>query len=204
MNSYPREFKPSRILRKFFVTGFVIFTFGAYALHEHLVNPNGTSGDAPIGNSTTTQVLDLPHVTPTRFLRATPTPSAPRGTTRAAIPTQVLPTDVPPTDAPLPTNLPIAQRQYKDGVYMGNQVDVVYGYVRVKATVQNGKIADVTFLEFPQDRRTSQRINAVAVPYLQQEAMQAQSANVDIISGATLTSEGFIQSLQVALASAKS
>ena len=105
------------------------------------------------------------------------------------------PTDLPPTPVP-PTAAPVTQGQYKDGVYTGEQVDVIYGYVRVKATVQNGKIADVTFLEFPQNRRTSQRIDAVAVPYLQQEAMQAQEANVQRFSGATLTSEGFIQSLQ--------
>jgi uncharacterized protein with FMN-binding domain len=74
--------------------------------------------------------------------------------------------------------------------------------VQVQATVQNGKIADVQFLQYPSDRRTSQQINAFAMPYLQQEAIQAQSANVNIISGATLTSEGFAMSLQSALASA--
>jgi uncharacterized protein with FMN-binding domain len=58
-------------------------------------------------------------------------------------------------------------------------------------------------LLYPNDRRTSIRINATAVPDLQQEAIQAQSANVDIISGATLTSQAFVQSLQVALNSAK-
>ena len=74
--------------------------------------------------------------------------------------------------------------------------------MQVQATVQNGKIAQVQFLQYPTDRRTSQQINAIAVPDLQQEAIQAQSANVDIISGATLTSEGFQMSLQSALANA--
>jgi uncharacterized protein with FMN-binding domain len=72
----------------------------------------------------------------------------------------------------------------------------------VKAVIQNGQIASVKFLEFPSDRRTSQRINAVAVPYLTSEALQAQSANVDIISGATLTSQAFAESLQAALQNA--
>jgi uncharacterized protein with FMN-binding domain len=74
--------------------------------------------------------------------------------------------------------------------------------VQVQAKVQNGKITAVQFLQYPTDRRTSQQINAIAVPYLQQEAIQAQSANVDIVSGATLTSEGFQMSLQSALANA--
>jgi uncharacterized protein with FMN-binding domain len=109
---------------------------------------------------------------------------------------------VPPTEVP-PTDVPATQGQYKNGEYTGPQVDAFYGLVQVKAVVQNGQIASVDFLEFPQDRRTSQRINAVAVPYLKMEAVQAQSANVNIISGATLTSEAFMMSLQSALDSAK-
>ena len=92
---------------------------------------------------------------------------------------------------------------YKNGTYTGSQIDAYYGIVQVEAIVQNGKIADVQFLEYPNDRRTSQRINSIAMPYLQQEAVQAQSANVDLISGATLTSQAFIMSLQSALSSAK-
>jgi uncharacterized protein with FMN-binding domain len=75
--------------------------------------------------------------------------------------------------------------------------------VQVQATIKQGRLAAVQFLEYPNDRRTSIRINNIAVPYLQQEAIQAQSADVDIISGATLTSEAFVRSLQVALNSAK-
>jgi len=65
--------------------------------------------------------------------------------------------------------------------------------------VQGGKLTDVQFLDYPHDRRTSQRINQQADPWLIQEAIQAQSANVDIISGATLTSQAFAQSLYTAL-----
>ena len=96
----------------------------------------------------------------------------------------------------------VSAGQYKDGTYTGPRVDAYYGFVQVQADVQNGQLSNVKFLEFPSDRRTSQRINAVAVPDLTSEAIQAQSANVDIISGATLTSEAFAQSLQVALQSA--
>jgi uncharacterized protein with FMN-binding domain len=92
---------------------------------------------------------------------------------------------------------------YKNGTYKGPEIDAYYGLVQVQATIRSGKIANIQFLEFPSDRRTSVEINNIAVPYLQQEAIQAQSANVDIISGATLTSEAFMMSLQNALNSAK-
>ncbi len=97
----------------------------------------------------------------------------------------------------------MASSGLKDGTYTGSTVDVNWGYVQVQATIQGGKISNVQFLQYPSDRRTSVRINSFAVPYLQQEAIQAQSANVDIITGATLTSEGFQQSLQDALTQAR-
>jgi uncharacterized protein with FMN-binding domain len=74
--------------------------------------------------------------------------------------------------------------------------------VQVQVVIQNGKIADVKFLDYPHDRRTSQEINAQAMPWLTQEVIQAQSANINAISGATLTSQAFYTSLQAALASA--
>jgi uncharacterized protein with FMN-binding domain len=79
----------------------------------------------------------------------------------------------------------------------------VYGTVQVKAVIQNGRLTDVQFLSQPGDRRQSQYINAQATPILRQEAIQAQSANVQAISGATLTSQAFVQSLQSALSQAK-
>ena len=81
-------------------------------------------------------------------------------------------------------------------------MNAYYGLVQVQVVIQSGKIATVQFLQYPNDRRTSQQINAQVMPWLQQEAIQAQSANVNLISGATLTSEGFTNSLQAALQSA--
>lgn len=92
---------------------------------------------------------------------------------------------------------------YRDGQYTGGVVDAFYGNVQVKATVQNGKITDITFLDYPQDRNTSLEISNQAMPYLKQEAITAQSANVDIISGATQTSQAFIESLTSALSQAQ-
>lgn len=93
---------------------------------------------------------------------------------------------------------------YKNGSYVGSVADAVYGNIQVKVIISNGKIANVAFLQFPNDQDTSQQINQQADPQLAQEAIQAQSANVDIVSGATQSSQAFIQSMQGALAKAKS
>ena len=96
------------------------------------------------------------------------------------------------------------QGQYRDGVYKGATEDAYYGLVQVQANVQNGAIASVKVLQYPNDRRTSRYINSQALPMLQQEAIQAQSAQVDFVSGATLTSGAYVKSLRNALAQAKS
>jgi len=92
---------------------------------------------------------------------------------------------------------------FKDGQYTGDIVDAYYGNVQVKAIISGGKITDIQFLDYPRDRQQSNYINSQATPMLRTEAIQAQSANVDIISGATATSQAFIQSLGSALAKAK-
>jgi uncharacterized protein with FMN-binding domain len=116
----------------------------------------------------------------------------------------------PPTPAPAqasgssnpPAQSAQPQGQYKDGTYTGSVADAYYGYVQVQATISGGRIANVTFLQYPNTHSTSIMINQQAMPYLQQEAIQAQSASVNIVSGATDTSMAFQQSLQSALAQA--
>lgn len=91
-----------------------------------------------------------------------------------------------------------------DGNYVGNTVYAYYGYVKVEAIVQNGNLADVRVLEHPNDNGTSRYINSVALPYLVQEAVQSQNAQINLISGATFTSMAFVKSLGTALAKATS
>jgi uncharacterized protein with FMN-binding domain len=88
---------------------------------------------------------------------------------------------------------------YKNGTYTGSVADAFYGNVQVQVTISGGRISDVQFLQYPNDRRTSQMINSQAMPILKQEAIQAQSAQVSGVSGATATSGAFIQSLGNAL-----
>jgi uncharacterized protein with FMN-binding domain len=107
-----------------------------------------------------------------------------------------------PSATPVPV-VPTPMGLYSNGQFTGDSVDAFYGMVQVSVSIQNGEIANVQFLDYPHDRRTSQRINSIAMPYLVSEAIQAQSAYINIISGATLTSEAFAQSLQSALIKAK-
>jgi len=168
-------------IRKYFVSGFVLFTFAAYAIHEQTAGDAATVADkAPAANSQGN--------TSTRQ--------------RGVQPRGAQPTTVPANTAN--TANTASTGQFRDGTYTGAVADAYFGQVQVQAVVQNGKLTDVQFLNYPHDRRTSQRINNVAMPYLTNEAVQAQTARVDIISGATLTSEAFIQSLQTALNQAQS
>ena len=91
---------------------------------------------------------------------------------------------------------------YKDGTYTGQAADAFYGNIKVAITISGGKITAVTFLDHPSDNPNSISINQQAMPLLQQEAIQAQSANVNVISGATDTSQAFMQSLSSALSQA--
>jgi len=92
---------------------------------------------------------------------------------------------------------------YKDGTYTGSVADAYYGNVQVDAIVSGGKITSVKFLQYPNTHSYSVDLNHQAMPYLQQEAIQAQNSNVQIISGATYTSQAFVQSLSSALSQAK-
>lgn len=91
---------------------------------------------------------------------------------------------------------------FKDGSYTGSVADAQWGYVQVRAVIQGGKISDVQWVQYPDDRGRSIEINAYADPQLTSEAIQAQSAQVDLVSGATDTSLAFIQSLTDALSQA--
>lgn len=93
---------------------------------------------------------------------------------------------------------------YHAGTYTGAVSDAQWGYVQVAATIQNGRITAVRFVQYPSDRERSVLINQYADPQLVTEAIQAQSAQVDAITGATDTSIAFMQSLGDALTQAQS
>jgi uncharacterized protein with FMN-binding domain len=83
--------------------------------------------------------------------------------------------------------------------YDGSAVQTRYGTVQVQISVASGKITNVAFLQLTSNDGRSADINSQAGPLLLQETLSAQSSNIDTISGATYTSEGYLQSLQSAL-----
>ncbi len=92
-----------------------------------------------------------------------------------------------------------ASRSNYSGQLTGNPVQIPFGTVQVQVTMKNGTITDVQALQMPSDRGHTAQISAYAAPQLRSEALQAQSAQIDSISGATYTSYGYQQSLQSAL-----
>ncbi|HEY3548909.1 MAG TPA: FMN-binding protein [Propionicimonas sp.] len=86
-----------------------------------------------------------------------------------------------------------------DGTYTGDAVETRWGTVQVEITVENGKITSADAVQFPSENPKDQQINAYAVPALNAEVIQAQSASIDAVSGATVTSGGYIESLQSAI-----
>ena len=83
--------------------------------------------------------------------------------------------------------------------YSGDAVSTRFGNVQVEITVENGKITDSKVLQVPWNDHKDQEINSYAVPILNQEAVDQQSSTIDMVSGATYTSQGYIQSLQSAI-----
>ncbi len=180
----------------------------------------GTAGDKPIIESTTTTptipttppkitttIASKPATTkpPTKAPAATPTPKPTPTPVAIQTPTPS-PSPAPvPTPAPAPTPVVATppKGKYKDGTYSGSIVDAYYGNVQVQAVISGGELTDVNILDYPQDRSTSRKINSRALPTLVQEAIQAQSASIDGVSGASATSPAFKESLGVALAAAK-
>ncbi|KMS89464.1 MULTISPECIES: FMN-binding protein [Streptomyces] len=84
----------------------------------------------------------------------------------------------------------------------GDTAQTRWGPVQVRVTVRDGRLTDVTAVAYPQDNPRDEEINSYALPQLRREALAAQSAEIDTVSGATYTSDGYRQSLQSALDSA--
>ena len=86
-----------------------------------------------------------------------------------------------------------------DGTFTGGTAQTRWGPVQVQITVSGGKITAADVVQVPQDNPRDQEINSYAVPVLNSEVVQAQSAQIDTVSGATVTSDGYLQSLQSAI-----
>lgn len=81
----------------------------------------------------------------------------------------------------------------------GPAVQTQWGPVQVQITVSGSQISDVQVLQYPYNNPKDQQINDYALPILVDQTLQAQNADIDMVSGATVTSSGYLQSLQAAL-----
>jgi uncharacterized protein with FMN-binding domain len=81
----------------------------------------------------------------------------------------------------------------------GDAADTRWGPVQVQLTVTGGTITAVSVVEYPDNNGKDKQINARALPILVRETLKAQSADIDMVSGATVTSDGYVESLQSAL-----
>jgi uncharacterized protein with FMN-binding domain len=151
--------------------------------------PTVTALTTPI---TPTQSATSPSATPT-LMPPTTKPSA----TKSASAKPTAKKTTAPAYTPPPTTQAPAPPPKPSGTFTGQAVDTNYGPVQVQIVVSDGKITQVN----GQDEGGSS-IGQNAVPQLDQEAVQAQSANIQAVSGATYTSQGYIQSLQQAIDSA--
>lgn len=107
------------------------------------------------------------------------------------------------TSISAPVSTPVAsQGKYRNGTYTGVSANAYYGTVQVAAVIVSGKLSNINFLSYPSDRQHSAQLSSYALPILRQEAIAAQNASVDTISGASYTSAAFIESLSSALSQA--
>ncbi|QIY69925.1 FMN-binding protein [Streptomyces sp. RLB1-33] len=106
------------------------------------------------------------------------------------------------SQAPSRTPSPGSTKTTGTKTVTGDTIQTRWGPVQVRVTLKNGKITDVTAVSYPTDNPRDQEINSYAIPQLRREALAAQSAQIDSVSGASYTSDGYKQSLQSALDSA--
>ena len=119
---------------------------------------------------------------------------APAGTGQSSAPAgQVSPGSGAPIPAPTPNAGAVS------GTFTGSDVPNRFGDVQVKIVVSNGHLTDVQAVQLPLDRARSAYISQVAGPILRSEVIRAQSARIDVVSGATYTSESYAQSAESAL-----
>lgn len=162
----------------------------------------GTSGGIGALGSKSTSTTPAPVASAPTAVPANPTTQpqpAPTPTTKKKkkkTSTKATTTPAAPTQTQAPT---APQRASVTGTFSGIAAPTFYGPVQVQITVSNGKITGATALTYPQNSGRDRQINSQAIPLLIQETLQAQSANIQGVGGASYTSQGWYDSLVSAL-----
>ena len=169
------------------------------ALNIPLVPAGPGQNGAPFGPSVPTgEATPQPTATPSPRPHASATAQhASRAVTSSPRPvatqSHAAPAPAPPVASPTPSPSP------QSSTATGSAIDVGYGIVQVQATVKGGRLVDIQAVQVPFSDPISQQKSENAWPILVQEAIQAQSAQIAAVSGATYTSYGFAESLTSAL-----
>ncbi len=154
------------------------------------------------GGTTSTGTTSTPAATPTpastKKATAKATPKATKKATSGG--TSSGGTTSSPATTPTPASTP--QSSGVSGTFTGAAGNTRYGPVQVQITVVNNKITNAVALTYPTGSFRDQQINQQAIPYLIQETLAAQSANIQGVGGASYTSQGWVDSLQSALTKA--
>ncbi|OIK28881.1 FMN-binding protein [Streptomyces malaysiense] len=163
----------------------------------HALRKNRPLRRVVLASATTVSAVVLllslkPHTSPSLALGASA--QAPRGGASAPASSGASPA---PGDSSAPGGAPATGGAAKTAT--GETVQTRWGPVQVRVTVKGGRLTEVTALQYPTENPRDQEINSYALPQLRREALAAQSAQIDMVSGATYTSTGYRQSLQSAL-----
>lgn len=146
-----------------------------------------------LGGGETAVALPATTPAPASAQRATPSASPSPSASASATASASAPSAAAPAQA-APASSGLA-----DGTYTGSAADTRFGPVQVQITVSGGVVTDVQVPVYPSENGRDQQINSRAVPILVKETLAAQSAEIDMVSGATYTSTGYRTSLQAAL-----
>ncbi len=198
---HPRPRHPARGARAVALTASVVAT-GAVAAALAYSEGAWSADDDPVAGASTVQPETSPVVadsSPTTTNAASgiaASDSTPESTTATTPSTTAGATTTPDTTEPVGN---VAQASgYADGIYSGTAEYTEWGDVQVRVTVADGVIVDVEAIQYPTGRRSS-AINDEAIPMLEADAIALQTADLDVVSGATYTSWTYAASLQAAL-----
>lgn len=150
----------------------------------------GLGTGTSLSGGTTATPLASPTPAATHKATTTPTKKPTKGAGGGTKPT--------PTKTPAPVTTPKPAGGVS-GTFTGASANTAYGPVQVQIVVVNGKITNAIALTYPNNSFRDKQINSQAIPFLVQETLAAQSANIQGVGGASYTSQGWANSLQSAL-----
>jgi hypothetical protein len=167
----------------------------AFAKYGGVLGPDAQGATTAFASASSSATAS-PAPSPDRSQRARPKATDKSGTRDGSTDKATAEAEPPETDAPPPEE---DAPPPEEVVVTGAVASSIRGPVQVAVTFEGDRIVDVITIQAGTDHPESVRLNEEALPILRQEALAAQSAQIDTVSGATYTSEGYRTSLQSAI-----